>query len=69
MTPPPELIPCYEVYDAKDIDCVVFPHSRIDDMLQHHVYCLLDDLAPGESIRIEFRNYTQREFEEISGND
>ena len=57
-------IPCYEVYDAKDIDCTVFQHERMND-LQEFVYQLLDGLEDGESIRIEFKNYTQEELDEV----
>ena len=57
-------IPCYEVYDAKDIDCTVFQHERMND-LQDFVYQLLDGLEDGESIRIEFRNYMQEELDEV----
>lgn len=57
-------IPCYEVYDAKDIDCTVFQHERMND-LQDFVYQLLDGLEDGESIRIEFKNYTKEELDEV----
>jgi len=33
--------------------------------LQEFVYQLLDGLEEGESIRIEFRKYTQEELDEI----
>jgi hypothetical protein len=57
-------IHCYEVYDAKDIDCMVFQHARMED-LQNHVYLLLDGLEDGGSIRIEHRIYTQQMLDEL----
>lgn len=61
---PDAKIPCYEVYDHGKIDCIVFEHSRMED-LQNHIWLLMDSLEAGESIRIEFKNYTQGKIDEI----
>lgn len=57
-------IPCYEVYDDGNTDCIVFEHSRTED-LKNHIELLIDGLEPGESVRIEFQPYTQEQLDEL----
>jgi len=57
-------IPCYEIYGHGKIDCTVIEHSRMEDF-QNFAWLEVDSLEEGESIRIEFRRYSQEELDEI----
>lgn len=57
-------IDVYEVYDARDIDYTVFRHEQMEEF-QTHVWLLVDGLKDGQSIRIEYRKYTQEQMDEV----